>query len=343
MHKYEDKKILFALLAVALVAGFSGTIFESVKTQLAQVHTLGEASVIEATKNLAPTTPIPPEITLGFVGDIMLDRGVEYQVQKNLDGDFSKLFANASFLKEPDIMFGNLEGPISDKGSDAHNLYSFRMDPRVAPVLRDAGFDVVSFANNHVGDWKRPAFEDTLARLSSAGILACGAGMNKQEASEPAIINENGFTVGFLCFSDVGPTGMAATDTQSGILLASDPNFAGIVRTAANKVNALIVSFHFGEEYKTAHTARQQELAHRAIDNGAVFVVGAHPHVGQDSEIYKTVPIFYSLGNFVFDQNFSKDTQTGLFVSAILNGTNVSNTLVHKIRFDKNFAPSLVE
>jgi poly-gamma-glutamate capsule biosynthesis protein CapA/YwtB (metallophosphatase superfamily) len=343
MKSYQDKNILLALLAVALVAGLSGTVFENVKKQLTRANNLNQASVITATQNLAPKGPLPPEITLGFVGDIMMARGVETQVNKNLGGDFSKLFAKADFLKTPDIMFANLEGPISDVGADKHNLYSFRMNPKVTPLLRDAGIDVVSFANNHIGDWKRPAFEDTLARLSANGILACGAGMNKEEAIQPAVINENGFTVGFLCFSDVGPLDMAATSTQSGILLGSDPAFDAIVKSASQNVNALIVSFHFGEEYELVHTARQQELAHRAIDDGAVLVVGAHPHVPQDTELYKNRNIFYSLGNFIFDQNFSKDTAHGLFVTATLTGKDISNVILHQVQFDKNFVPSLVK
>ena len=273
----------------------------------------------------------------------MTDRGVRKSVVANLGGDYSKLFANAEFLKEPDITFANLEGPASDKGVNMQNLYSFRMDPEgTISALKRAGIDVVSVANNHEGDYGRAAYEDTLKRLHDADILTCGGGMNKTEAETPAIISQSGFTVGYLCFTDVGPDDMAATDTKSGLLLASDKKFDEIIRNAASQVNALIVSFHFGVEYQTVHNARQEKLAKEAIDDGAVMVVGGHPHVPEEIiPDYHGAPIVYSLGNLIFDQGFSGKTITGLYVTATLNGKSVSDVTPHTTVLDSNFAVSL--
>src|ERR1700752_1296578 len=101
----------------------------------------------------------------------MKDRGVKDSVNKNFDGDYSKLFANAGFLKTPGIMFANLEGDVSDKGHDRHNLYSFQMDPATIPALKDAGIGVVSVANNHDDDYGLDACVDTINRLKAADIL----------------------------------------------------------------------------------------------------------------------------------------------------------------------------
>ena len=334
----SDKKIMFALLGLTLIGAGVGTQLQHIDRTVLQEK--GVASVVDA---VASTTPETPDITLGFVGDIMLDRGVAYNVKKNFKGDYTSLFAEADFLKKPDIMFANLEGPISDKGENVGSIYSFRMDPKSIPALKDSGIDIVSFANNHVGDWTRSAFEDTITRLHSAGILTCGAGFNKKDASTPAIIDENGFRVGFLCFSDVGPGFMSATDTDSGIIQASDPDFDAIVKNASKEVNALIVSFHWGEEYKQEHNERQEELAKRAIDNGAVMVVGHHPHVAQDATLYNDRPIIYSLGNFIFDQSFSKVTMTGLFVTATLRGDEVLDVIQHTVAISKQSVPSLTK
>lgn len=342
MKSFKDKQLVLGLLFLGLVAGAMGGYFEQQSASLSNGNGINQAAAILATEqNLTSTLPPPPEITLGFAGDIMLDRGVRLMVEKNLDGDYAKLFENADFLKKPDIMFANLEGVVSDKGADLHNLYSFRMDPKVLAALKDSGVDVVSVANNHIGDWKRVAFEDSLKRIRETGILPCGGGMNKTEAKTPAIVSQEGFTVGYLCFSDVGPEYMEATDTQSGILLASDKNFDAIVRNAAQKVNTLIVSFHYGIEYKTTHNARQEELAKAAIDDGAALVVGSHPHVAQEIATYSGAPILYSLGNFIFDQKFSDETSHGLFVTATLSGRTISNLVPHVIQIGKNFAPSL--
>ena len=101
-------------------------------------------------------------VTLTFGGDIMLDRGVKNSVNKNFGGDYSTLFEKLGMLKKSDIVFANLEGPVSDAGKDMRNLYSFRMDPSVIPAIKGAGFDILSVANNHMGDWGREAFENRL-------------------------------------------------------------------------------------------------------------------------------------------------------------------------------------
>ena len=346
MKSYKDKQLLFGLLFLGIAAGITGHGIEAARTAVfssSDNTNLNSATALLATnENLATKSPPPPNITLGFAGDIMTDRGVRKQVLKNLGGDYTKLFTNAEFLKEPDIMFANLEGPVSDKGADKHNLYSFHMAPATIPALKNAGIDIVSVANNHAGDWGRAAFEDTLTRLSAAGILACGGGMNKREASTPAVISHEGFTVGYLCFSDVGPDDLAATETKSGIILANDPEFDTIIREAATHVNALIVSFHFGVEYQTHHSPRQEHLATRAIDAGAVMVVGGHPHVREDiAEHYNSAPIIYSLGNFIFDQGFSEATLRGVYLTATLSGKTISDVTPHTTVLDSNFAVSL--
>ncbi len=254
-----------------------------------------------------------PVITkIYFVGDMMLTRGVESSVNKNFGGKFSELFKNVPELKEADILFGNLEGPISENGNNVGSKYSFRLKPAVLPVLKETGFDVLSFANNHIGDWNVRAFNDTLANLKEYNILFTGAGENKDIAETPTIIEKNGIRFGFVGFSDVGPNWMEATNEKSGILLAKDPNYSSIIKKAKEICDFLIVSIHFGEEYKPEHNIRQEKLAHLAIDSGADIIIGHHPHVEQDIETYQGKTIIYSLGNFIFDQYFSEETMRGM-------------------------------
>ena len=107
---------------------------------------------------------------------------------------------------------------------------------------------------------------------------------------------------------------MAAGDNTPGILLASDPDFDNIIKNASKQVDDLVVSFHFGVEYQTKHNTRQEQLAHEAVDDGAKIVIGTHPHVAEDTEVYKNAFIAYSLGNLVFDQPFSANTMEGLLL-----------------------------
>ena len=270
-------------------------------------------------KDGIPEIKDPDFVTLFFGGDIMLDRGVRNSVNKNFNGNYSKLFEKLGIIKKSDIAFANLEGPASDMGADLKNLYSFRMDPSVIPALKGAGFSIISVANNHVGDWGREAYGDTLRRLKENEIFYTGGGINTEEAEKPVIIEKYGIKIGYLGFSDVGPEWMKSKDDQPGILLANNPKFSEIIQNAAKQVDHLVVSFHFGDEYKTIHNGRQEYLAHKAIDAGAKIVVGHHPHVIQDTEIYKNGYIIYSLGNFIFDQRFSENTMKGMLLEMKLN------------------------
>lgn len=287
----------------------------------------------------APSIKDPDFITFAFAGDIMLDRGVKNSVRKNFNNDYSALFEKLEILKKSDIVFANLEGTASDQGADLKNLYSFRMDPSVVPALKGAGISILSIANNHIGDWGRPAYIDTLARLKENEILYTGGGNNKMEAETPAIIEKYGIKIGFLGFSDVGPNWMEAGINKSGQLLANDPRFEEIIQNASKQVDYLVVSFHFGDEYKEKHNARQEYLAHRAVDNGAKIVIGHHPHVIEDTEIYKNSFIAYSLGNFVFDQSWSKPTMLGMILEIKLSRNGETAVKKNTIQLNSAFQP----
>lgn len=284
----------------------------------------------------------PSYVTLTFGGDIMLDRGVRNSVVKNFGNDYSALFTKLGILKKSDIVFANLEGPASDQGIDQKNLYSFRMDPAVVPALAGAGMTIMSVANNHVGDWGRLAYADSLANLKENEILYTGGGVDSIEAEAPTIIEKYGMKIGFLGFSDVGPNGMAATPDKAGLLLANNPRFDEIISNASKQVDHLVVSFHFGDEYKTKHNARQEYLAHKAVDNGAKLVIGHHPHVVQDTEVYKKSYIAYSLGNFIFDQAFSTNTMQGMLLNITLSKDGSITARKDTVKLNKAFQPSQI-
>ncbi|MCX6751190.1 MAG: CapA family protein [Candidatus Nomurabacteria bacterium] len=288
-------------------------------------------------------------VTLLFGGDIMLDRGVKNSVNKNFKGDYSALFEKLGILKRSDITFANLEGPASDAGKDMHNLYSFRMDPSTIPALKGAGFSVVSVANNHMGDWGQNAYVDTLTRLKENEISYIGGGMNANEAEMPVIIEKYGMKIGYLGFSDVGPDWMEAGADKAGLLFASNPRFDEIVQNASKQVDYLVVSFHFGDEYKIKHNSRQEYLAHKAIDDGAKIIIGTHPHVVEDTEVYSPKDctqnscvgfIAYSLGNFIFDQGFSVNTMQGMLLEIKLNRDGSMSIKKDTVKLNKFFQPN---
>ncbi len=268
------------------------------------------APIIELPTILKKETPEP--VSILFVGDIMFDRGVRASIDKNFAGDYNALFAQASYLRDADITFANLEGPVAEETTRrTGSRMQFRMDPKGILALKDAGFDVVSFANNHIGDYQTEAFLETLTHLNDNGVLYAGAGKDVEEASTPRIIEVRGMKIGFLGAADIGPEWMKAGEGKPGIILGNDPNLAKYIANAKSKVDILVMSFHWGNEYSLV-IPRQEELAHMAIDAGADIVVGHHPHVMQKFEYYNNKPIFYSLGNFIFDQYFSEHTMRGM-------------------------------
>jgi poly-gamma-glutamate synthesis protein (capsule biosynthesis protein) len=288
-----------------------------------------------------PSIRDPDFITFSFLGDIMLDRGVRSSVNKNFNGDYSSLFEKMTVLKKSDIVFANLEGPASDQGKDLRNLYSFRMDPSTIPALKGAGFNILSVANNHAGDWGREAFIDTLNRLDENEIRYTGGGV-KKDAESPTIIEKYGMKIGFLGFSDVGPQSLVAKEDTIGILLANNPRYEEIIRNAKSQVDYLVVSIHWGDEYKTTNNKRQETLAKKAVDAGAKLVIGHHPHVTQNTEVYKDSLIVYSLGNFIFDQKFSVATMQGMLLELKLWRDGSIYYKKNTVKLNKVFQPDQI-
>jgi poly-gamma-glutamate capsule biosynthesis protein CapA/YwtB (metallophosphatase superfamily) len=298
------------------------------KTILAIIASL----CVSITTAAAADTSMHDAITIAAVGDLMLGGRTE---------PFLKEFGPAypftevmSTLGKADVVVGNLESPISLRGKAVENKkFTLRAGPIAAHALRQAGIRVVTLANNHSMDFGPLSLEDTLAALDEDGILFTGAGMNLDDARSPALLKIKGKTLAFLSYSLTFPLEFFASENRPG----TAPGYSDFVKTDIEKIRPLadlvIVSFHWGAELMTAAKDYQVELGHHAIDWGADLVLGHHPHVLQELEIYKGRLIAYSLGNFVFGSE-SNRTNT----SMILLLTFRSNTLtkVEAVPIDVN-------
>lgn len=289
-------------------------------------------------------------ITIILVGDVMLDRGVEYMIGKYGEGDFRFPFLKiADELKGAKLLFGNLEGPISDKGIKVGSIYSFRAKPEAIEGLTFAGFNLISLANNHALDYGREALEDTFLRLKTAGIDYVGAGFNEGEAyggRTPIIKEIEGTKIGFLAYTNLGPESWKATSENSGIAWVSEKDMEKVkesIKSAKERVDILIVSLHAGEEYAAEPTQFQIEFSKAAIDAGADLVIGHHPHVVQKSEKYKDKWIFYSLGNFVFDQGFSEETMRSEIIEVLIAESKIKEVKPKLIKMNNYFQPKIYE
>lgn len=245
-----------------------------------------------------PESPGPIRITL--VGDIMLGGSAnEFMRRHGHDYAFA---AVRSELDRADLLFGNLEGPLTDAGEPfPDKKYLFRTSPsRVAPALARAGFDVVSLANNHTLDYGNAGLLDTRSALFDQGIAAVGAGNDLDRARRAALIERNGHTVGVLAYSNTYPEEFWATPEHAGTAFGHRAHVEADVKALNRQADIVVVSFHWGREATPELRSYQPMLAHAAIDAGADIVAGHHPHVLQGIERYGDGIIFYSLGNFTF-------------------------------------------
>ena len=248
----------------------------------------------------------PPEgpVRVLFVGDIMLDRNVARTAESE---GAQALFATStrSLFADADLRVANLEGTITTSSSIArrnHLLLRFTFNPTIArEALGFLHLDAVSLANNHALDFGEFGYDETRKNLDAVGAQAFGQPFNDKSKLSTRL-EVRGKTVCLVGYHAL----FAATTT---------PVVDEIERLRPGCWRVIALA-HWGEEYKTHSNTAQEAAAHAFIDAGADLVVGAHPHVVQNVEVYKDKAIFYSLGNFMFDQNFSWGTTHGLALRA---------------------------
>ena len=280
------------------------------------------------------------DVNLLFVGDIMLSRGVGNIMERTNNWRFPFL-ETADFLKEADLTMGNLEGPISSGGADVGGVYSFRADPRAIEGLLYAGVDVLSLANNHIWDYGPQAFIDTIELLKGADISPVGGRLNYERAYGPVVKKVGNTEIAYLAYTNLVPVTLSYGAPAVAFL---DPDIVvSDVRVAKSQADIVIVSVHWGDEYETKENDFQKSTAHALIDAGADIIVGHHPHVIQPLEQYGNGFIAYSLGNFVFDQNFSEDTKEGAVLKVVLKNKKIYSVKELKVKFNESYQPFLVE
>ena len=246
----------------------------------------------------SPTPDMRP-VSVVITGDIMLARSVGARIEAS-DGLFP-FAGTAEALKSFDLRIGNLECVVSTLGSPQPKTYTFEAPLRAFDRLSAAGYQIVSLANNHSGDYGKAAFSDMLARLPTYGIMPVGGGANRVQAHTPAIRRIHSTTIGILAYCEIGPSNFAAGATTPGHAWLEPAAMRQDIAALRPQVDFLIVFTHWGVEYVLQENAHQQAMARLAIDAGSDLVVGAHPHVIQPYEIYRGKPIIYSLGHFAFD------------------------------------------
>jgi poly-gamma-glutamate capsule biosynthesis protein CapA/YwtB (metallophosphatase superfamily) len=250
--------------------------------------------------------------TLLFVGDIMMGRAVEDIIKEH--GALYPFLGLEAFLTGPDLTIGNFEGIVSRTHVQTP-VFTFRFSIRneYLTAIKSAGFDILSLANNHAYDYGDDALNYT--RSLCAGLrLFCGGSPVGVDSFSTLVKEVNGRKIGFLFLQ-------AVSDTQTKEQMISK------LEELERESDIQVVFIHWGTEYNLTHSKAQEELAHAFIDAGADAIIGSHPHVVEDVALYKGKPIFYSLGNFVFDQYFSHAVTEGLTVRMEIGDSNITYVL----------------
>jgi hypothetical protein len=290
---------------VALIVGGYlgwGAVTDAVAARTPRVKTAGLALVIPATVTIAPLPSVEPTLSVIAVGDLLFDLSPRRLVETQ--GGRAPLVKVEAALADADVTIGNLEGPLSNRGTHVAGKlpeHIFEGDPRSIESLKASGFDIVALANNHVMDHGQVALEDTVASLNEAKIGYAGAGMNTDEAWKPAIIEREGKRIAFLSFSQIVPGGFTPSATRAGLANGRErTRVLAAIRSAKKQADYVIVSFHWGVEQSYTVGSSQIADARASVDAGADMVLSHHPHVMQALEFYKGRLIAYSLGNFLF-------------------------------------------
>ncbi len=236
---------------------------------------------------------------LAFLGDVVPGRSMELQIERY--GAGYPWAGIGHLLRDADLAMANLECVLSTRGTALEKLYVIRAHPDAVETLVEAGFDLVSLANNHTLDFGNGALDDTLSALRQANIAVVGAGRTLADARRAALFDLNGVRVAVLAYAG-GYWQGSADMPESDLVAWSDPeSVAQDVRAARGQADVVVVVLHAGKEYSRTPSTTQVTVAHAAIDAGAVLVVGHHPHVTQAVERYRGALIVYSLGNALFD------------------------------------------
>jgi len=265
------------------------------------------------------------EVDILFGGDMMFDRAIRKAMRES--GDDFIFSCLPKSLVNVDLFVANLEGPITTHASvsegstpGGENNFTFTFPTSTASLLKRHNLTLVNLGNNHIMNFGREGLTQTKEWLTQADVSYFGD-PDAVEEDRVARTELHGIPFSFVNWSDWTPLD---SSVSNGASFVGNPVVEQIRREAeAGRVT--IVYTHWGEEY-VPPTPQMRQLAHSFVDAGAAIVIGSHPHVVQEHEVYNGKDIYYSLGNFIFDQYFSEEVREGLLVRVTFDREGVVAT-----------------
>ncbi len=333
-------RVAGSVLLLALVAGCEGA---------------GSPPDAAPPRTAPPLTDAPPAPTLQrepvrtrllVVGDLMFGRRVADPARP-----VHALRFLAPRIRAADLAVGNLESTLSDAGVPQQpGDDSFAAPPGTLAGLDRLGFDALSLANNHTGDFGVPAMLESVRRFRTSGVTGFGAGRDLAAAGRAAVLEHEGVKFGFLGFNAIGETPRATPTTPGALSIRMPPrtgplqradlaHVTGLVRDLASRVDVVVVLPHWGTQYTHVAEPVQSVVGRALVRAGADLVVGGHPHWVQGLERVGDAVIAHSLGNAVFDMDFMEQTMEGVTLTATFRDDRLVDVVLGPYRLGADFAP----
>ncbi len=296
-------------------------------------------------------------ITISAAGDCTLGSSERYPYHnsftyelKKANNDYSYFFKNVQpiFAKD-DLTIVNLENPLTNATEKEQKRFRFKGDPSYVNILKHGNVEIINIANNHMHDYLRAGYEDTIKSLKTAGIKFYGSDIFESTNPEVGFLNYEYRPIVVVKEIRIGLLGYKVWRNSGNVKKQKIKDDLEYMKKHADLV---IVSFHWGKEFTHYPLLSQKKLAHFVIDNGANLVLGHHPHVIQGIETYKNKKIIYSLGNFCFGGLLNpKDKDTFIYQHSFTfkNGNLIDEDneiipcSVSSVKDRNNFQPTPLE
>jgi poly-gamma-glutamate capsule biosynthesis protein CapA/YwtB (metallophosphatase superfamily) len=279
-------------------------------------------------------------IRIYFAGDLLLDRGVRKQITVK---GVAPLFEKVKPLFEgADAVVVNLECPVTKLSSPINKKYIFRAEPEWLQVVKQSDITHLVMANNHTCDQGRNGIKETAEHLIDADLIPVGYGINQDDACKPTRIEKNGMQVALFSSVLLPLENWPYLPDSIGVCQATVEDLKNRIKAfkIENPNYKIVIILHWGSEFQETPLFQQRQQAEELVDAGADAIIGHHPHVIQSKSIYKGKPIFFSIGNFVFDQEYEAATKA-LMVELIFSNEH-QEFAVHPIVI-KNCVPTPVK
>ena len=267
-------------------------------------------------------------VSIAVTGDVMFARNMEGV----LSTDSSPFAGVSDVISNVDLLLINFENAATTSENAVKGDVPLKCSPDFVPLAKANNLTVAALANNHAFDYGIDGMRDTIDNLKAAGITPIGAGNSEDEAHAAVVEEINGRKITILNYMDSENFAEYSQDVMP-IANGSNPGYSSYSSENAQKQigehndsDLIIVFMHYGNEYLNYANDDQKRIAHELIDYGADVVVGSHPHVPQGAEMYNGKPIFYSLGNFIFDQS-NEETHVAYFVEMDMVGDKCTCTV----------------